>query len=113
MNLVQLKLADGGRAVAGVEGDRLRLLDGVTTIYDLARQALDHGSTLAAAAAARLGQRFQSYDAVLAERRILSPVDHPDPAASAGHRHRPDASRQRRRPSTRCTRSTRRARPIR
>jgi hypothetical protein len=80
MNLVQLRLADGGRAVAGVDGDRLRLLDGVTTVYELALQALDHGSTLAAGAAARLGQRYESYDAAIADCRLLSPVDHPDPA---------------------------------
>lgn len=80
MNLVQLRLQGGGRAVAGVEGDSLRLLDGVESVRELARAAIAEGRGLAAAAEARLGPRRESYDAALAERRVLSPVDHPDPA---------------------------------
>lgn len=80
MNLVQLRLADGGRAVGAVENDRLRLLDTVATVYELAGHAIAHGTSLAGAAAARLGQRTESYDAALAERRVLTPIDHPDPA---------------------------------
>lgn len=80
MNLVQLRLGDGGRAVGVVDGDRLRLLDGVATVYELAGQAISRGTSLAGAAGARLGQRVESYDEVIAQRRILNPVDHPDPA---------------------------------
>ena len=80
MNLVQLKLSTGGRGVAAVEGDRLRLLDGVDSTRQLASQAIAAGGGLETAASARLGSRSESYDAVIAEGRLLNPVDHPDPA---------------------------------
>jgi hypothetical protein len=80
MHLVQLRLADGGRAVAAVEGASLCLLDGVASTRELARTAIAEGRSLDAAAEARLGVRRESYDAALAERRVLSPIDHPDPA---------------------------------
>ena len=80
MNLVQLKLAGGGRAVAVVDGGTLRLLDGVTSTYELAQKAIAEGKGLDEAAAARAGSRTESYDDAVAEKRLLNPVDHPDPA---------------------------------
>jgi hypothetical protein len=80
MSLVQLRLAGGERAVAGVEGDSLRPLEGVATMLELARVALAEGRSLAAAAEARLGARRESYTAALTQRRVLPPIDHPDPA---------------------------------
>ena len=66
MNLVQLKLSTGGRGVAAVEGDRLRLLDGVDSTRQLASQAIAAGGGLETAASARLGSRSVFYDAVIA-----------------------------------------------
>ncbi|MFO1036797.1 MAG: AraD1 family protein [Geminicoccaceae bacterium] len=80
MNIVQLKLADGTRAVGIVDGNRLALLDGVASTLDLARQALAAGTTLASAAEKARGTRTEDYQRVIDERRLLSPVDHPDPA---------------------------------
>jgi hypothetical protein len=80
MNLVQLNLPGGGRAVACVDGDTLRLLDGVAGTRELAEAAIGEGRSLAAAAEARLGDRRESYEAAVAERRLLSPIDHADPA---------------------------------
>jgi hypothetical protein len=80
MHLVQLLRTNGQRAVAIVAGDELRLLDGVTTVYELAHHAIASGKGLAAAADAAAGDDAESYDEVIAERRLLAPLDHPDPA---------------------------------
>lgn len=80
MNIVQLRRADGARAVAAVEGDRLRLVAGPSTTYDLAMTAIREGRPLAAVIEATLGRESEDYDTALAERRILPPLDHPDPA---------------------------------
>lgn len=80
MNLVQLRRAGGERAVAVVEGDSLRLLDRVESVRELALEAIRTGQSLADAAAAALGSVEESYDAALAEGRVLPPLDHPDPA---------------------------------
>lgn len=80
MNIVQLQLSGGGRGVAVVEGDSLRLLDGVQNTRELASAAIAAGTSLEAAAKAKPGSRREAYDAVIAEGRLLNPVDHPDPA---------------------------------
>lgn len=82
MRLVQFHSANGGRAVgiADEAGAVLTLLDGVERVYDLARQAIESGESLAAAAKARAGDRAEDYAAVVTERRLLPPLDHPDPA---------------------------------
>jgi len=61
-------------------GRQLRLLDGVERVYDLAQIALDQGQSLALAAEERVSDVTDDYDAVVAERRLLPPLDHPDPA---------------------------------
>ena len=80
MNIVQLRRRDGTRTVASVEGLRLRLVAGTATTYQLARDAAREGRGLEAAIEARLGSEHEMYDAVHEERRLLTPLDHPDPA---------------------------------
>lgn len=82
MRLVQFFNRQGGRAVAipEAEGRRLRLLDGVERVYDLAQAALADRQSLAQAAEALLGEEREDYDVVASERRLLAPVDHPDAA---------------------------------
>jgi hypothetical protein len=80
MHLVQLKRQGGERAVAIVDGARLRLLDGVSTVVALAARAFAFGRRLEETAAALVGSLSEDYDRVIAERRLLPPVDHPDPA---------------------------------
>ena len=53
MLLSQLKLPDGGRAVAVREGDTARLVPGVSSTVQLAQAAIDAGRSLAAEIAAR------------------------------------------------------------
>ncbi len=82
MRLVQFLSKSGGRSVAIADeaGAVLTLLDGVERVYDLARQAIESGESLADAAKARAGDRTVEYAAVVTERRRLPPLDHPDPA---------------------------------
>lgn len=80
MNLVQLYRRDGQRAVARVEGDSLRLLDGYPSVYALASAALAAGERLPSLVERHLGAAAEDYDAALAEKRLLPPLDHPDPA---------------------------------
>lgn len=79
IHLVQFR--DGGKRAAGiVEESRVRVLDGVGTVYALAGSALRRGTGLEAAARAAAGSRVLSYDELTASGRLLPPLDHPDPA---------------------------------
>ncbi len=79
MRLIQL--SDGGsRFVARIAGDKASVIAGVETTRELAIRALAESVSLAAMAE-RLGTaRELDYAGLLADRRVLTPVDHPDPA---------------------------------
>ncbi|HEY8575514.1 MAG TPA: AraD1 family protein [Devosia sp.] len=80
MNLIQFIDNNGERAVATVEGDIARVVTGASSVYALATDALERGESLAAAIT-RLGTGGTvDRNAILAEGRLLSPIDHPDPA---------------------------------
>lgn len=82
MRLVQFIDRHGNRAV-GVpddDGARLTLLEEVERVYDLAQLALEQDQSLVLAAEERVGTESEDYAAVVAERRLLAPVDHADPA---------------------------------
>jgi hypothetical protein len=82
MRLVQFFNRHGDRAVAMPDesGRQLKLLDGVERVYDLAQLALAQGQSLVLAAEERVGDEADDYDSVVVERRLLPPLDHPDPA---------------------------------
>ncbi len=83
MRLVQLKKGNE-RRVAIVEEPRLRLLDGVASIYELANSAIDAGSDFSQAAASRTNSESLDYDAVYSgksEWKLMVPFDHPEEAA--------------------------------
>ena len=80
MRLVQLETSETTRRVACVEGRRLRLLATSKSVYELALAAMETGSSLADTVARELSNQFEDYDRVLAEQRLLTPLDHPDPA---------------------------------
>jgi len=80
MRLIQFKSADGKRQVAIADGAQLRIIDGVDSTYRLALDAIAAGKPLADLAAARAGKTMADYEAIIAARRLLPPVDHPDPA---------------------------------
>jgi hypothetical protein len=83
MRLVQLKKGPV-RRVALVEEPHLRILDGCTSVYELATCALRMGSKLGDAVQKRLTSERLDYDAVYWERsewRMLPPIDHPEEPA--------------------------------
>ncbi|WP_162783840.1 AraD1 family protein [Devosia naphthalenivorans] len=72
--------SNGGRAVASVNDGVARMVNGATSVYELANAALNNNGGLAALIEAQgLGETVDR-DVILAEGRMLSPIDHPDPA---------------------------------
>jgi hypothetical protein len=77
--LVQLKRGDA-RRVALVEEPNLRLLDGCSSIYELANSCIDGGMKLVELVRKRATGEMLEYDAIYhgrSEWRILPPIDHP------------------------------------
>ena len=80
MNLIQFFNANGERAVGAVEGGVARIVNDATSVYQLATAALSqHGGLGALIAEKGLGAEVDRA-AILAEGRMLAPIDHPDPA---------------------------------
>ena len=68
------------RAVALVEEPRLRLLDGVKSIFELAQESVDSKISLDALVQKKATGNFLDYDAIYAGRsdwKLLPPIDHP------------------------------------
>lgn len=68
------------RAVALVEEPRLRLLDGVKSIFQLAQEAVDSKISLAALVREKAAGEVLDYDAIYfgnSEWKLLPPIDHP------------------------------------
>jgi hypothetical protein len=80
MRLVQFKHPSGPRGVAVSFGSDCRIVNRVASTYDLAQTAIAKSRSLAEMVeAAGVGETFD-IAAALAERRVLSPLNHPDPA---------------------------------
>lgn len=82
VRLVQLFDEHGARrvAISNADTERLALIEGYTCVYDLARASIQAGESLASFVQSRVSSEFTDYDRVIAERRLLPPLDHPDPA---------------------------------
>lgn len=82
MRLVQFVAREGRRGVGVAEdgSSSLAVIEGATSVRDLALEAFAAGSGLARYVEARVGEAREDYDAALAEGRVLAPIDHPDPA---------------------------------
>ena len=80
MRLVQFETTGGARRVGVPEDGALRVVAGAERVRDLALEAVRTGAALADLVSGRLGDAAEDYDRALAERRVLVPVDHPDPA---------------------------------
>ena len=78
MHLIQYFDANGARAVAVTQNGETRQVQGAASVYELAQAALTGGGLAAAVAARGLGAVVDKV-ALLAEGRLLSPIDHPDP----------------------------------
>ena len=80
MRLVQFLEASGRRRAGAVVDGKLRPLRGVGSVYDLAMTAIAKGSSLAAEAENHIEAGALDYEEIAAGQRLLSPVDHPEPA---------------------------------
>jgi len=81
LRLVQLQTVTGGRGVAALDGSGpARLVAGVRSTLDLATAAMARHCSLAEEVARRGVTGEVDIAAALDEGRVLSPVDHPDPA---------------------------------
>jgi hypothetical protein len=82
LRLVQFIDEDGKRRVGvpSADGKALQVLRNITSVRDLALKATKESRKLKAVVDAALTKKLPDYDAVIAERRLLPPVDHPDPA---------------------------------
>ena len=83
IRLIQIKKGND-RRVALVDEPRLRVLDGVRSIYELVNTAIADGVDLSRAVQQRAGSEFLDYDPIYdgrSEWRVLPPMDHPDEPA--------------------------------
>lgn len=80
MNLIQFTDSSGQRAVGAIETGAARRVTGAQSVYALALEAAERGVGLAALVLDKgLGESLDPV-AILAEGRMLPPIDHPDPA---------------------------------
>lgn len=80
MNIVQYRNEKGKRQVGVVKEGKLHAMKGLRSTIELAEHALVERSSLAAIAKTLASSKGEDYAGALKERRVLSPVDHPDPA---------------------------------
>jgi len=80
MNLIQYFDDTGARAVAAVEGGKASRINGTNSVYELATAALAAGTGIGALVAQRGLAGTVDRAQLLAEGRMLTPIDHPDAA---------------------------------
>lgn len=80
MRLVQFRAIADTTAVAVVDGQSLRPVQGVATLYALARAALAERTGILTAAQRRVSRQAIDYAAIEREGRLLPPITHPDPS---------------------------------
>ena len=80
MRLVQFELHNGQRRVGVVDGTLLREVQGARSVRDLALAAIEAGVGLAQHVDSLGLGASHDYAALLAELKVLPPLDHPDPA---------------------------------
>jgi hypothetical protein len=82
LRLVQFLDEAGSRRVAKVDADgsKLQVLVDTTRVYDLALESGRTGATVDEIVTSRLRNDWVDYDSIIAARRLLPPLDHPDPA---------------------------------
>src|SRR5690606_7583855 len=80
MRLIQLRDDGGDIRVGVIEGEVVRLLDGVETTCALANAAIVDSHSLDDEDATRAGATTLAYAPLLREGRVPSPLHHPDPA---------------------------------
>ena len=79
MRLIQCIDGTGVRKVGIVEKDMVQFLQDVSSTYELFQKALSHNISLSAQAQQLVSGRYQSYENIASQGKILVPLDHPDP----------------------------------
>ena len=80
MHLIQFEKSNGKRAVGVVDGTAAHQLKGATSVYALAKEAIKRKIKLKSLIKEKgLGKPIDAA-AILAEGRMLPPIDHPDPS---------------------------------
>jgi len=80
MHLVQFELIDGERRVGVVDNGLIREVQDARSVRDLALAAIEAGGTLEQQVQTHGLGISHDYAQLLKDRRILPPLDHPDPA---------------------------------
>ncbi|MEM7033786.1 MAG: AraD1 family protein [Chloroflexota bacterium] len=82
MRLVQFMSIEGQRKVGVVNEDQasLSVLNDTDHVYDLAMTAIETEQSLESIVRAKIGQARVDYDQIIADKRLLVPLDHPNPA---------------------------------
>ncbi|RZS95551.1 hypothetical protein BC751_1085 [Cecembia calidifontis] len=79
MRIVQFRNKDNSTHVGLVEGERLRLLNEVTSTYALTQKVFESGKTLLELVDMLAGDVTISYQPLLDHKQVLLPLMHPDP----------------------------------
>ena len=81
MRLVQFAGRDGALRVGAVaeSGDELRVVRGARKLYEIALEAIRSGTPMQKIIEDRLTGDREDFSAVIAEKRLFVPFDHPDP----------------------------------
>jgi len=82
MRIVQFKNKDHTAHVGLVDGEHLRLLNGVNSTYDLVQRVFESGKSLLELVEALVGYQKINYQPLLDNKQILLPLQHPDPYRS-------------------------------
>ena len=80
MRLIQFELNNGERRVGVVDGDRIREVQGASSVRELALAAVAAGIGLVRQVEGQGEGASHDYSQLLEELRVLPPLDHPDPA---------------------------------
>lgn len=80
MRIIQFKTEEGGRGVARIEGAAAVSVPGAVSVIGLATDAIAAGASLEQIIVTKGEGVRLDYAGLLAEGRVLPPVDHPDPA---------------------------------
>lgn len=81
MQIIQFADSEGGCRVGIVrDAETIEVLAGQQTLYDLALDAIRKGESLTRLLSKQAINRRVEYATLIGERRILPPIEHPDPA---------------------------------
>lgn len=78
IRIIQFSDKSGTQRVGLVDGDEIKIVAGFGTVYALALEAISKDQKLRDVIERHIGHQRESYDTIVAEERLLTPVNHPD-----------------------------------